>query len=649
MKKILIALMLLANVAKGQIATYYLDKDFGLAWNSAARDIGSKMPISQAKATYYAFYARWIAEGQADPANFPNQTDDQFLKLSEHVCDWNEAIWRGHAAGHVGSDGKLIPCQSRSNIHDPAGQYWNDYPCLMAFGNYYGHGTSRFYYGGTIPQGGTEIRLDYGGWLGKGNERIVFRGATWGREDLSSYQEAFTMQGFRVVGDGGDNPGTYNAAINCSGLAIWDAGSVSHLRDLFIENFGTAAIYSVRGTPLTCDNLTIFRNGFAGVLLEGGGSWNFDGTMEFDENPSMFYSRAGHGRPGWGSLCVDHVKSETGPAPGRPVGVGQAVLVSEDGIDAHFGKIDYAAVGIIPHTMFYVNAKVNASFVKADMIHLFGPCYGLMQDAANGKLWKFTAPGGLNQNGYWATPTKDFAWTNIGGGQLKCSFDAPAQVTVAKNRLAPLPIDPMTGAPVGSWNDAAGTPAYPYGGGSTPAPPTCTWVLGTETCGTCTNNVQTCTTPYVSSVSGCTPSGTKPADQTRTQTCGTTPPPSGALYTASGLSNTDAGARTPINVPGVKRAVFTNINWSKGGPTNYPYLLGIGTGTQALKAMPNDGSLWIETGTPSITASGKLVGGVATTITVVFSSPVTITSIYNRSGSYDAFKGTIGKLELFAN
>jgi len=94
-----------------------------------------------------------------------------------------------------------------------------------------------------------------------------------------------------------------------------------------------------------------------------------------------------------------------------------------------------------------------------------------------------------------------------------------------------------------------------------PPAPTCQWVLGTPGAwSTCANGQQTRSTPYVSSLAGCTPTDPKPADRIETQACGTTPPPNGSIIaTLTNYANNDPNRSVPVSWKGAKRIRFTNL------------------------------------------------------------------------------------------
>lgn len=497
----LLLISLSSLVGYGQILSYKLETDFGVTWQNNTDQISTRYSLNEAKREFRAWYDRYNAEFQVDPVNYPNRNDENFMKQSILTAAWNEAIWRNHANIHIGTrqDGSkfLITCQSRSNIEVGAGDYVADIPLAIAHGQYTGHGSSAFYTNGsqtnngTVPQGSTQIRLDKEGWLGNPKQKFIFRSSTWGREDLQSYQESFSLTKFRLKGQ--EAQASFTGDDMEAGVAVWDMGSVSSISYIFAENFGTAGIYHVRGTPGTVNTITSFRNGLAGVLIEGGGTFSYSGSNEFDENPAMFHTRAGYGRPGWCSLTTSgQIKGETGIAPARPISVWQRLLVSEDGGNFNFETVNYAAVNGFPHTLIYINPRVNSSFINIDMLHLFGPCYALIHDAANLELWLTDAPGGLNKNGYWTTRHKNLVWQSQDGGVMKSSFLETQPVPVGREPLFGLPANNDTGSPIGTWDNVNSLPRYTYLGQTTQPPPPvpCTWNC-TEWDSTCVDGILT--------------------------------------------------------------------------------------------------------------------------------------------------------------
>lgn len=426
---------------------------------------------AQAQSTFQYFWLRWQAIGR---------TPAQFMNLTCMTAAISDAIWSGHAAAYTAT------CQSRVNVRIPAGRYQINYPLPLAFGIYTGAGSSEFFtngpdFGGTFGQGSTSLHVDIARWQGT-DEDAVWQSGTWGDENLFGYNEAFQLLNMRIVGNKESN--VYNAAKLKCGVQVWDMGSNAFIHNVFCDDFEGAGFHFVRGTYVNVGQAASFNNNLAAFWLEGGGQHNFN-SVESDECPATFRVEGGYGRVGSTSFNCSWYKSETGQAPNRPIGKGTMVMDAQGWVQAHFGTVQYAAVNGAPHCMFRINADFNntgtlsnSCQVNVAMLNLFGPCYGLLHDVFNRKLWLNNALSGqLNQNGYFRTLVKDFRWTSELSGRLVSTFYQPdlGSVNMAPGRLATLPIDPNTGNFIGTWNNEAGTPAYtiapPAGEGSVPPPP----------------------------------------------------------------------------------------------------------------------------------------------------------------------------------
>ena len=426
---------------------------------------------AQAQAAFQYFWSRWQAIGR-------NITD--FMQLTCMTAAISDAIWSGHAAAYTAT------CQSRVNIDIPAGRYIINYPLPLAFGIYSAQGSSEFFtngpdYGGTFGQGSTSLHLaDEADWLGAEDDGI-WQSGTWGDENLFGYNEAFQLLNMRLVGNKASN--VYDPTKLRCGVQVWDMGSNAYIHNVFADDFEAAGFHHVRGTYVNYGQAASFNNNLAAFWLEGGGQHNFN-SIESDECPAVFRVEGGYGRVGSTSFHCSWYKSETGPAPNRPVGKGTMVMDAQGWVQASFGHIQYAAVNSAPHCMFRINADFNntgtlsnSCQVTVQMFALFGPCYGLLHDVFNRKMWINDALSGqFNKNGYFRTRVKNFRWTSELGGTLISDFFQPVLVTnMAPGRLGTLAVDNNTGAFIGSWDNQAGTPPYliapPAGEGSVPPPP----------------------------------------------------------------------------------------------------------------------------------------------------------------------------------
>lgn len=426
---------------------------------------------AQAQAAFQYFWARWQAIGR-------NITD--FMQLTCMTAAISDAIWSGHAAAYTAT------CQSRVNIRIPAGRYIINFPLPLAFGIYTGAGSSEFYtngpdFGGTFGQGSTSLHLaDEASWLGA-NDDGIWQSGTWGDENLFGYNEAFQLLNMRLVGNKASN--VYDPNLLRCGVQVWDMGSNAFIHNVFADDFEGAGFHHVRGTYVNYGQAASFNNNLAAFWLEGGGQHNFN-SVESDECPAVFRVEGGYGRVGSSSFHCSWYKSETGPAPNRPIGKGTMVMDAQGWVQASFGHIQYAAVNSAPHCLFRINADfnntgtlANSCQVTVEMLALFGPAYGMLHDVFNRKMWINSALSGqFNKNGYFRTLTKNFRWTSELGGTLISDFFQPVVVTnMAPGRLGTLAVNNGNGEFIGTWDNQAGTPPYliapPAGEGSVPPPP----------------------------------------------------------------------------------------------------------------------------------------------------------------------------------
>lgn len=458
---------------RNDAGVYDLHKDIVIGGQNLNWRMGDKtlsqlgLSESQAQSLFNYAWQRWSAKGR-------NSMD--FVKLYVMDAALMESQWINQTGSYAGvCDGSTIAIV-------PMGRYKRAYKCDLGFGQIRGNGTRGFYtnagdgspWGGSHGQGGTCFEIDHDAWLGTETD-AVFMSSTWGNETLFGYHESFGLFDCRI--DGRKRTDVYDPARKKSGLKIWDMGSGARIDRVFIENMEGANFHFARGTFVNVGSIVTFRSNLTGVYFEGGGQGTFE-AVESDENPSVFRCEAGWGRGGGVILHCDWLKVETGPAPGRPTGKGTMVMDSEGWTEATFEKIFYAAVGTIPNCMFRVNnTSGNNSFVDVDSITLFGACRNMFHDVKARKVYRFQAPGGLNANGYWGTRTKGFRWDSDGGGTFTPHPAISTEVVngTGTGRLAVFTTNGSTGAPDGTWDEAAWLPKYqftPAAGeaGTTPPP-----------------------------------------------------------------------------------------------------------------------------------------------------------------------------------
>lgn len=562
-----------------QIRSFDMERDNGITWQHDHTLTQHGFTYTTAKAKFGVFIGKLEAEGWSQA---------EVMGLYEFCVAWNDDFLRG--CGYFSETPQLQNLTgARVSIKAPPGGFRLNYPCWFNQGIYEGAGAGN--YSGSPGQstGGTGLYLDNATWYtSRSPERFCLKSITWGME--TGYAECFTVKHFRF--EGGRTSQLNDPSFIAAGMGIWDSGEASGVEYCYAFGFNTYGFMNVRGTPSRFDQCSSFSNGIFGFGLIG----NDLSTITIvgpsgDDNGALVGVRSGYGRPGGGTVTIVGAKSESGKrTPYRK----QKLF---DGQGAGNWTINGAWV----HAIDAPDCVISCDF-----------------QTYNGQI----AVTGLRHDGYTVALrlTRNGTTTNYAspGSITPYSFTAIETGLVSSTRTM--------------------TP----GGGTIPPPTTCTWIAGTETCGACNNGKQDCTTPYVSSVAGCTPTGAKPADLVVSKTC-TVTPPTGALFSQANLTNSDPAKLTAMNVTGVKRAVFTAANWTKIGTGSYPYLLGLAN-DQGVQALPSGAIVgW----GVNLTASGPLVAGSSVTITVTFTNPVTVTSLFNRATSRDAFQGTIGKLELF--
>lgn len=563
--------------------TFDLEAQYGVTWQHDHTLAQHGYTYAQAQQKFPDFVT-WLEQ--------QGWSQSEVLGLYEFCCAWNDAFWRGNGyftEVPVFSD----VTRSRLKIIAPHGAFHLNYPCLFNQGIYEGQGAGN--YSGTQGQstGGTGLYLDNTNWMvGRSPERFCLKTITWGLP--SGYAECFTVRNFRF--EGGRTSMVNDPSFIAAGMGIWDSGEASGVEYCYAFGFNSYGFMNVRGTPSRFDQCSAFSNGIFGFGLIG----NDLSTVTIigpsgDDNGALIGVRGGYERPGGATVTVVGAKSESGKrTPYRK----QKLFDGQ-------GAGNWTITGAWAHAVDAPECVIAADF-----------------QTHNGQI----DVRGLKFEGYTTAlrlTAKGSTTTYSAATNSPLSFVAIETGLLTSTRTM--------------------TPS----GGTTPPPTTCTWVAGTKTCGACVNSTQTCTTPFVSSVAGCTPTASKPADVVTTQACTVTPPTT-ALYTASNLSNSAVDAKVKINgdvgIANVKRVVFTTIKQTVGGGSSYPYLLGM-TGDTGVQSVPGGAIVgWNVT----LTATGSLVVGTAVNVTVTFATPQTVLTLYNRAGSRDAFIGSIGKVEFFA-
>lgn len=151
--------------------------------------------------------------------------------------------------------------------------------------------------------------------------------------------------------------------------------------------------------------------------------------------------------------------------------------------------------------------------------------------------------------------------------------------------------------------------------------------------------------PTIKQIGGSTPTPSPTPDPTPTPT--PDPGTKTAPQTLPAFSNAQAGGTIPANVANVRAASFKGLKWTAtSGAQSYPILatLDVNGASAQVKLLP-DGTV---TGPTGMTATPKKLvkGAAATTLNIAFGAAVTVKTLLNGNGSWDAFQGSATSVEL---
>lgn len=452
------------------------------------RDLGYTQ--QDAVNNFPAFNMWWTAHG------WPSS---ELLNLYEFECAFNDAVFSADTYLGIGIYVRSnYVTQSRIWVKCPDGWYRVRFGCMTGLGRYSGkHAQVYSDRSGANPgcTPGTCIEIDHAGWSPRQPDRVCLNSTAWGKDygviGGLAYTEGIIIESFRFVGN--KSQAGFFAGLS-TGVTLNEPGENSVIRECMSTDFKGAGYTVFNGTPTVIETCSAFNNDGPGFdLLGSNGLCNIRLETPSGDNNAGGLVKI---RPkdaqsvGGGTITITNMKSESRGVLQRPIVIEGAMgdlNLCIDGMTANFDNVtcDYLIGGNWTGDQFEISAR--GIDLRSNTQALF---------SHGGKGWTLT--GGKPYSGN--------------------SFTVNDEGLAFKSR------------PNMQMN---------------PSTPACTWIPGTETCGACTNNSQTCTTPYVSSVAGCTPSGTKPAALTRTQACGT-PPPTGnaiAITIKPTVSGTNSGGR----------------------------------------------------------------------------------------------------------
>ncbi len=381
--------------------------------------------IDAAKAVYPHWYAR---------AKVLGWTDAQFLDQSVFVAKWQQ---RQYFSSSLGPN---APTASTVNVTVPEGNYYVNATCELGNGTYRGSGTFVYYPGSYT----TVMHVWHEKWIGTG-PRDIFHTANYG---TNNWQESFRIEGFRLEGRAATAVAP-DPSYTSTGLVVGDAGETSVVNYIFASHFNTAGVEFDRGTPVSCEVLSVFSNCVAGVMLTGSALNTFRfGTLSADDNDAVIVQRAGRGREAGGAVFIGLIKSEGGVSDRVKRAQKLAVLAGQTGfvVGAAKGSLNGTRIeNLIEIDCRLTNGTKQHSNIVIGSITGFG-YNNVIKDIANG--WTAKGPGDH--------ACYEFHYTSSNGGKVWNPFFEFVRSDAPTNPTNP-PVNPPTTVKWTSGNTYATT------------------------------------------------------------------------------------------------------------------------------------------------------------------------------------------------
>ena len=556
--------------------TYYLENDFGLDETKSNRMIGQDMTLAQATSLFPRMYQRMTSKGPMFLGR--PLTDEEFLRLMWFDPCWGEALLQGQGGGQPIETGYL---SSNNHVVVPEGTFMHAIPVEFSSGEYEFQGPGYTDVGNDSVN--TKLAVYHEGWLGAPDKRHTLVSGTWGVTGSSlGYIEGTRFHNLRIDGRQ-DIAIALGQKFESYGILSWKTGEMSDGARIWAENYRTSGIGLYQPTPCNLGNLSAFQCVESGVRFLGawGGTTNI-ALLSSDACGAMFDMVALNGEAG-GCLNIGAIKNETMVASAGRSWRGQCVGVLRGQFCVNIGVISGAVGGGRLPSLFVVDDRLTngtpqgsylefrvKGFNYQNVIHDVrrGHTYASPGDYQSGRYEYYTSDGALYHRNARLTPTTGQATVRVnhrvgGSGQI----DMGPNATPYRHIIAGPPAFATT-----TYLDDAATPPPP------PPPPTCTWVLGeTGPWSACVNGEETRTTPYVSSLAGCTPTTPKPADVVEKRACTVTPPPP-----SGGTGINPAGVALIVNTQEAgSEALATAYSNARSIPATNILRLSLGTGPAA--------------------------------------------------------------------
>jgi hypothetical protein len=439
-------------------------------------------------------------------ARLKGWTDAEIMSLSTAEAEWHNAFWSGEN-GNYGSPnpGHAI------NITVPAGKFPSTFPMSFTQGVYKGAG-SRFHdSNGTHSYGSTEWYIDHANWKTRhSTDRIILRSANWGVDGgYGAWVHHYIIEGMHFNGKR-RTPWMPTGTAESAGIAAWDSGEASEIRNCYFADFEKDGILLVRGTPVLITACSMFTTSRFGIAIVGSGSVTVVSASGDESGIALIGSVGGYGRPGSTRLAVFGAKQETSTSAEFRPWKGSSFLYAEGWINASISGVSYASSWTNPYDFITWKrdpAVGNFSSIDVSGTHYFGNAPKVLFYAQDSNQ-EYAFEGNA-----WQNIMQNWTWHETQGLRTPWKVITPVTRSGVKGRLQHVGQDGATSwATAGIYDPTGGVVAPP----PPPQPTPCTYVTGAWSA--CVNGTQTRT--VTASPAGCT--GTPPAS---TQACTVTPPP----------------------------------------------------------------------------------------------------------------------------
>lgn len=457
----------------------------------------------------------------------------QFRSLWYFSAAYTDAAWLGESTANT-ARGYL----NEFNFVDiPNGRFQSNVSLTIPRGGVRGTGTFGYYLGSNAYT--TEIVMDDAHWIDtdkKWHERVLMATPQWDDESFYSYNESYSVSLLHFSGP------DKNDGIIRIGIAFGRSGEASKW-DLLKSDYFSYGIVARQGVPMSGGVCSVFGNSIAGFAGIGCALASMDiDVISGDRNNALAMLIPGYGANGGGNLNIGLAKAEDANPQGGGKYGSQVIGWFEEQFHVTIANVRYSCDTRINDALFVVNPVTadhldwgtQGSYLRAtgqgfnyhSLLHNVSTSTRI-EGGANYKSWSFEwfADG----NRFVTNGPGDFAWKPAG-----------------TKALASLARDPNTGASIGSWNYAAGTPART--GSTTPTPNPCTWSTGPWSAWSACVNGQQSHTRTVTSTGDCT--GVAKPSTVEYQACTVTPTPCTIAYTVTATCSDGTWSKRTAKITG---------------------------------------------------------------------------------------------------